>query len=88
MMFDPAQLSTLLTEAQLNQIATVFGLKKKEYFPVLDGYVTLDDKVWWRCETGPEHVEVHRHIHNLKEFPRAYQLSKPKTKIVYLEEGL
>ena len=87
-MIGPTQPPTLLTEAQLNQIATVFGLKKREYFPVRDGYVTIDDKVWWRCETGPEHVEVRKHIHNLKEFPQAYQLAQPRTKITYLEEGV
>lgn len=79
---------SLLTAEQLAQIATVFGLKQKEFFPVRDGVVTITDKVWWRCETGPEHVEVRVHIHNLKEFPHAYQLAQPKTKIVYLEEGL
>ena len=87
-MIDPNQPPTLLTEAQLNQIASVFGLTKKEHFPVMDGYVTLDDKVWWRCEDGPQLVNVCEHIKNLKEFPNVYQLARPKTKIVYLEEGL
>lgn len=79
---------SLFTAEQLAQIATVFGLTQKEFFPVRDGVVTLEDKVWWRCETGPEHVQVRAHLHNLKEFPNAYQLAQPKTKIVYLEEGL
>lgn len=76
---------SLLTEEQLNQIATVFGLKAKKHFPVRDGYVTEDDKVWWRCENGPEHVLVKQHMHDLLEFPQAYQLARPQTKIVYLE---
>ena len=74
----------LLTEAQLDQIAKTFGLKKVKTFPVKDGVVIEDDQVWWHAETGPELVKVKEHKNNLSRYPLIYSIHKPKTKITYL----
>lgn len=73
----------LLTEAQLDQIATVFGLTPKDTLPVRDGVVGRGDKVWWRNEYHPEHVYAAEHWYNIRNYPDAYQLAKPKTRSIY-----
>ena len=73
-----------LTEAQLDQIAKTFGLKKAKTYPVKDGVVTEEDQVWWHAEDGPELVKVKEHKDNLSRYPMIYSIHKPKTKVIYL----
>ena len=41
---------THFTDEQLQELATIFGLKKVEdLLPVRDGFVTKETMVWWRC---------------------------------------
>ena len=74
------------TEEQLQELATIFGLKKVEdVLPVRDGFVTKKTMVWWRCEEGPILIKTGEPTHweNIKEYPRVYQLNKPKVQIKY-----
>lgn len=78
----------LLTQAQLNQIAKVFGLTAVEAtLPVRDGIVFKTDKVWWRGDNGPEHVLAgdSSHWQNIRIFPSVYQIARPQTEITYLD---
>ena len=80
------------TPEQLQELEARYGLKPvKEMLPVRDGSVAIDGKVWWRGEDGPELVDLSKptdykaHISNLRDFPKCYQLKKPKTTITYLD---
>lgn len=74
-------------ELQLNELETLFDLKRKEIktLRVRDGHVTKDSKVWWRALTGPEHVVANESDHwkNIKNYPESYQLTKPLTKHIW-----
>lgn len=78
------------TEEQLKELATVFGLTRAETLPVRDGVVSKTCKVWWRGNDGPELVVAGdpTHWENVRNYPSAYQLTKPKMKLTYLEEGV
>lgn len=79
------------TEEQLQELATIFGLERAgDVLPVRGGVVNRNTKVWWRSENGPELVLAGSASHwtNIKNFPSAYQLTKPHYQIEYLEEGL
>ena len=74
------------TEEQLQELATIFGLKKVEgVLPVRDGFVTKETMVWWRCEEGPILIKAGdpTHWENIKNYPRVYQLKKPEVQIKY-----
>lgn len=74
------------TEEQLQELATIFGLKKQEdLLPVRDGVVTKETMVWWRCEEGPILAKAGdpTHWENIKKYPKAYQLNQPKVQIKY-----
>lgn len=73
-----------LTEAQIEQIAKTFGLKKVKTYPVKDGEVTEEDQVWWHAEVGPQLVTVKEHKNNLTRYPMIYSIRQPKTKVIYL----
>jgi hypothetical protein len=75
------------TEEQLNELATIFGLKRnKDVLPVRDGVVTREERVWWRCATGPEHVQASAHWGNIRNFPELYQVTEPHVaNITYAE---
>ena len=73
-----------LTEAQIEQIAKTFGLKKVKTYPVKDGVVTEEDQVWWHAEDGPELVKVKEHKNNLTRYPMVYSIHQPKTMVIYL----
>jgi hypothetical protein len=71
------------TKEELIELATVFNLKlDDEVLPVRDGYVRKGQMVWWRANTGPEHVKSTGagHWANIRNYPNAYQLEKPKLK--------
>ncbi len=73
----------LFTQEELLELATVFNLKlDDEVLPVRDGYVRKGQMVWWRANTGPEHVKSTHdgHWNNIKNYPEFYQLEKPKLK--------
>jgi hypothetical protein len=77
------------TKEQLQYLETVYGLKVvAETLPVRDGVVKADDTVWWRKNTGPVRVQVNSHGHweNIREYPHAYQINEPKTKVAYVDE--
>ena len=77
------------SEAQLQELATIFGLKKvEETLPVRDGVVTRESMVWWRAKDGPVCVQARQDWYNIKAFPDLYQLMRPKIRCEYLEEDL
>lgn len=77
------------TEEQLQELETVFALKRVESLPVRDGRVTKSCDVWWRSVAGPERVRAGITVHweNIRLYPDAYQIAKPKTniKVTYLD---
>lgn len=75
----------LFTEAELRELEIVFGLKREETLPVRDGVVRKDTKVWWRGNDGPQLITAGDEWVNIKEYPDAYQLKEPKTKVEYLD---
>lgn len=79
-------MTTLLTDEQLDQIAQVFGIKRKATIKVRDGFVETDDVVWWWCESGPQRVSTSNHLSNIKEFPNAYSIKEPRTKVIYIDK--
>lgn len=73
------------TPEQLAELATVFNLQmpsEAEFLLVRDGYVRRGQQVWWRCNEGPALVnsDSPNHWANIRAYPQAYQLSKPKVK--------
>lgn len=73
----------LLTQEQLDQIATVFNLERTETLPVRDGVVGKKSLVWWRCNEGAVNVKAENHWDNIARYPDLYQIAEPKVKIVY-----
>ena len=79
---------THFTQEQLKELETIYGLKRvlpEGTLPVRDGVVTKETKVWWRGQTGPDHVVARYHWENICEFPKVYQLAEPKRKLVYVD---
>ena len=75
------------TEEQLQELVTIFGLKKVEdVLPVRDGFVTKETMVWWRCEDGPMLVKAGNLVdwNNIKNYPNVYQLNKPPGRFEYV----
>jgi hypothetical protein len=81
-----ASMTTLLTDEQLDQIADVFGIERKATMKVRDGFVRPTDAVWWWCESGPQRVTASLHMANIKEFPNAYSIKEPRTKVTYIDK--
>ena len=74
------------TDEQIAELALVFGLMPRTGLPVRDGRVTQTCMVWWRSETGPEHVQASEHWDNIQRHPSAYQLAKPTiARVVYTD---
>jgi hypothetical protein len=75
------------SEEQLKELESLYELKSKETREVFDGVVTRGAMVWWKGEDGPEHVSTsgHSHWNNLRNFPKLYSISKPATKLVYVD---
>lgn len=73
------------TEEQPKELATVSGLTRAETLPVRDGVVTKTSEVWWRFEDGPVKVVAGHpgHWNNIRNFPSAYQLTRPSFRIEY-----
>lgn len=51
--------------------------KVVETFPVRDGVVKADEKVWWLGESGPEFVLAGKEFRNIVDYPDCYQVAKP-----------
>lgn len=77
---------TYFTEHQLKELETIFDLKRTNTVPVRDGIATINGKVWWRCEEGPELVSVEEHIRNIRAYPDCYSVNKPVVKLVYVDQ--
>jgi len=78
------------TEAQLLELESIYGLKRKNILPVKDGVIKKGEMVWWRSEEGPQHVvaeDAEGVWDNIKAYPRVYSLAKPivSTKVVYAD---
>ncbi len=74
------------TEEQLQELSTIFGLKKVEdVLPVRDGFVTKETMVWWRRKDGPILVKAGDSVHwnNIKNYPHVYQLKQPNVRVEY-----
>lgn len=67
------------TDEQIKELSTIFGITPIEQtFKVRDGVVSINDKVWWHCVSGPELVDIDdSHIHNIKRYPEYYSIKKP-----------
>ena len=80
-------MATHFTEEQLRELETLFNLKRttESVAAVRDGTVTLSSVVWWRSEEGPQEVSAWDHWRNIKEYPQAYQIKKPATKLTYVD---
>ena len=74
------------TKEQIMELSRVFGIKIKSDFKVRDGYVGIDDMVWWHCSCGPEHVKVSSHVVNIKNYPEYYSIEEPAYTIKYSYE--
>lgn len=73
-------------EDQIKYLEKVYGLKPVgETLPVRDGIVTKEDKVWWRCSSGPQLITAENDWRNIKEFPEIYSLNEPKVEVKYLD---
>lgn len=70
-----------LKEIQL-EVARISG---KPILAISDGWVhrNQEEKVWWKCEDGPELVEVNEHWTNIRNYPHFYSYEKPAFKIIY-----
>jgi hypothetical protein len=75
------------TEEQLEELETLYGLKRIETLPIRDGVVARHQNVWWRGEDGPEFVEAGNPSHwsNIQNFPNVYQHAKPVFKLAYVD---
>lgn len=74
------------TEEQLNELERIYGLKRvAESIEVRDGMLMRGEKVWWRCENGPELVNSEKDWYNICKFPEAYSINEPRTKVEYLD---
>jgi hypothetical protein len=76
---------SLFSEEQLKELEQIFDLKRKKTIQVRDGFVELNDTVWWRCKDGPSEVKVSDDIDNIRRYPQHYQIAQPTTKIEYLD---
>lgn len=77
------------TAEQLQELEARYGLKQvEETIPVKDGVVTKATSVWWRGADGPECVTAGDPAHwwNIQQFPKVYQLEKPRIRVEYLDD--
>lgn len=77
------------TEAQLLELEKLYGLTRiGETACVRDGRITKGDKVWWRCEEGPQLIDSNTPAHwrNIQAFPAAYQINQPLVDTVLYKE--
>jgi len=73
------------TEEQLDELEKIFGLTRtNNHLPIKDGIVVRSDTVWWKAETGPQHVPAAQHWPNIKDYPHLYSHKQPPTKVTYL----
>ncbi len=75
-----------VTEEQLQELSTLFGMKKVEdVLPVRDGFVTKETMVWWRHKNGPILVKAGdlANWDNIKNCPHFYQLKQPNVRVEY-----
>ena len=54
------------------------SLKQEKTIRVKDGWVNLEDKVWWHGEYGPEEVLVDNDMYNIRVYPEIYSIKKPE----------
>ena len=71
------------TEEQLQELETIFNIKRRDTLPVRDGVVSPTSKVWWRCVEGKQHVIAGDHWFNIKKYPSVYQIKEPRTSVIY-----
>ena len=76
------------TKEEIEELSQVFGIEvkfnQKDYFKVSDGYVSLDDMVWWHGNEGPEYDKVSIQMENIKSHPEYYSIEKPEYTIEYI----
>ena len=79
-----------VTKEQIEELSQVFGIEVnssvEEMLKIRDGYVSLDDMVWWHGEEGPEYGKVSIQIENIKRYPEYYSIEKPEYTIKYIYE--
>lgn len=73
------------TESQLQELETIFNLKRVESLPVKDGRVSAAQYVWWHYKEYPQHILARTHWDNIKEYPGLYSINKPKYAIQYID---
>ena len=78
------------TKEQIEELSQVFGIEIKssveEMLKIRDGYVSLDDMVWWHGEEGPKYDKVSIQIENIKRYPEYYSIEKPAYTVKYSYE--
>ena len=76
------------TKEQIEELSQVFGIEIKPsvegMFKVRDGYVSIDDMVWWHSNEGPEYDRVLTQIENIKKYPEYYSIEKPEYTVKYI----
>lgn len=75
------------TQEQLKELEQIYGLKRVGTIKVRDGYISPGDMVWWRCNSGPQHVNsnAENHLANILDHPQVYQISEPIRKTIYVD---
>lgn len=73
------------TEAQLKELETVFNLTRVETLPIADGRTMKNQKVWWKCNTGPQWVTAESHWENIQGYPHLYSFAHPSYTVQYTD---
>ena len=76
------------TKEEIEELSQVFGIEIKsnleEKFKVLDGYISIEDMVWWHSNEGPKYGKAGPQIENIKEYPEYYSIEEPEYTIEYI----
>ena len=74
------------TEAQLQELETVFKLKRVGELKISSGVVRPNNKVWWKGRTELKLVTAKIHWENIRHRPEHYSHEKPTIKeIIYMD---
>ena len=78
------------TKEEIEELSQVFGIEIKssveEMLKIRDGYVSLDDMVWWHSNEGPKYDKVSIQIENIKRYPEYYSIEEPAYTVKYSYE--
>ena len=76
------------TKEQIEELSQVFGIEIKstleEKFKVSDGYISIEDLVWWHGDSGPQYGKAGPQIENIKKYPEYYSIEEPEYTVEYI----